>query len=84
MVRFLALRIRERLPQQVEMEDLISAGIVGLMDAMQKFDPKRRCSSAPMRSFACAAPCWTVCARWTGGRAICAGKHAQSKRRFGP
>ncbi len=42
MVRFLALRIRERLPQQVEMEDLISAGIVGLMDAMQKFDPKKK------------------------------------------
>lgn len=42
MVRFLALRIRERLPQQVEMEDLISAGIIGLMDAMQKFDPKKK------------------------------------------
>ena len=42
MVRFLALRIRERLPQQVEMEDLISAGIVGLMDALQKFDPRKK------------------------------------------
>jgi RNA polymerase sigma factor for flagellar operon FliA len=42
MVRFLALRIRERLPQQVEMEDLISAGIVGLMDALQKFDPEKK------------------------------------------
>ena len=42
MVRFLALRIRERLPQQVEIEDLISAGVVGLMDALQKFDPKKK------------------------------------------
>lgn len=42
MVRFLALRMRERLPQQVEMEDLISAGIVGLIDAMQKFDPQKK------------------------------------------
>ena len=42
MVRFLALRIRERLPQQVEMEDLISAGIVGLMDALQKFDATKK------------------------------------------
>jgi RNA polymerase sigma factor FliA len=42
MVRFLALRMRERLPQQVEMEDLISAGVVGLMDAMQKFDPRKK------------------------------------------
>jgi RNA polymerase sigma factor FliA len=42
MVRFLALRIRERLPQQVEMEDLISAGVVGLIDAMQKFDSRKK------------------------------------------
>lgn len=42
MVRFQALRIRERLPQQVEMEDLISAGIVGLMDALHKFDPRKK------------------------------------------
>lgn len=42
MVRLLALRLRERLPQQVEMEDLISAGIVGLIDAMQKFDPEKK------------------------------------------
>jgi RNA polymerase sigma factor FliA len=42
MVRFLALRMRERLPQQVEMEDLISSGILGLMDAMQKFDANKK------------------------------------------
>src|ERR1700743_3240212 len=42
MGRFLALRIHERLPQQVEMEDLISAGIVGLMDALQKFDSTKK------------------------------------------
>lgn len=42
MVRFLAIRIRERLPQQVELEDLISAGIVGLLDAFQKFDPAKK------------------------------------------
>ena len=42
MVRFLALRIRERLPKHVEMEDLISAGVVGLMDALQKFDSNKK------------------------------------------
>lgn len=42
MVRFLAIRVRERLPQQVELEDLISAGIVGLLDAFQKFDPAKK------------------------------------------
>jgi RNA polymerase sigma factor for flagellar operon FliA len=42
MVRFQAIRIRERLPQQVELDDLISAGIVGLLDAFQKFDPAKK------------------------------------------
>jgi RNA polymerase sigma factor for flagellar operon FliA len=37
-VRFVARRIHERLPQHVDMEDLVSAGIVGLMDAFNKFD----------------------------------------------
>ena len=32
-VRFLARRIHERLPQHVEMEELISVGVVVLMDA---------------------------------------------------
>ncbi len=35
-VRFLARRIHERLPQHVEIEDLISAGVVGLMDAFAR------------------------------------------------
>ena len=41
-VRYLARRIHERLPQHVEMEDLVSAGVLGLMDAFQKFDPNKR------------------------------------------
>ena len=42
MVRFLARRIHERLPQHVEIEDLVSAGVVGLMDAFTKFDPNKK------------------------------------------
>jgi RNA polymerase sigma factor for flagellar operon FliA len=41
-VRFLARRIHERLPQHVDIEDLVSAGVVGLMDAFTKFDPEKR------------------------------------------
>jgi RNA polymerase sigma factor FliA len=41
-VRFLARRIHERLPQHVDIEDLISAGVVGLMDAFTKFDPGKK------------------------------------------
>ena len=41
-VRFLARRIHERLPHHVDIEDLVSAGVVGLMDAFQKFDPAKQ------------------------------------------
>ena len=41
-VRYLARRIHERLPQHVELDDLISAGIVGLIDAFNKFDHAKK------------------------------------------
>jgi RNA polymerase sigma factor for flagellar operon FliA len=41
-VRYVARRIHERLPQHVELDDLISAGIVGLMDAFEKFSPSKQ------------------------------------------
>ncbi|MGH9475129.1 MAG: sigma-70 family RNA polymerase sigma factor [Terriglobales bacterium] len=40
-VRYLARRIHERLPQQVLLEDLVQAGVVGLIDALHKYDPAR-------------------------------------------
>ena len=41
-VQYIARRIHERLPQHVELEDLISAGIVGLIDALSKFDDAKQ------------------------------------------
>jgi len=41
-VRYIARRIHERLPQHVELDDLISAGIVGLIDAFGKFDHTKK------------------------------------------
>src|SRR5437588_8547147 len=37
-VRFNAERIRAKLPSEVELDDLISAGVFGLMDAIESFD----------------------------------------------
>ena len=37
-VRYLARRIHERLPRQVPLEDLVHAGVIGLIDALNKFD----------------------------------------------
>ncbi|MDE1178386.1 MAG: FliA/WhiG family RNA polymerase sigma factor [Edaphobacter sp.] len=41
-VRYIARRIHERLPQHVELDDLISAGVVGLIDAFSKFDHAKK------------------------------------------
>jgi len=38
---YVAHRIHARLPQHVELEDLVSAGVVGLIDAFNKFDRKK-------------------------------------------
>src|ERR1700686_3020358 len=37
-VRYLARRIHERLPRQVPLGDLVHAGVIGLIDALNKFD----------------------------------------------
>jgi RNA polymerase sigma factor for flagellar operon FliA len=41
-VRYIARRIHERLPQHVEVDDLVSAGVVGLIDAFGKFDHTKK------------------------------------------
>ena len=40
-VRFTAERLHKRLPSEVDVEDLMSAGLFGLMDAIDAFDPDR-------------------------------------------
>ncbi len=41
LVRYAAERLHSKLPDKVELDDLISAGIFGLMDAIDAFDPER-------------------------------------------
>ncbi|WP_316900207.1 FliA/WhiG family RNA polymerase sigma factor [Pseudodesulfovibrio indicus] len=38
-IRILALRLKAKLPQSVELNELISAGSLGLLDALGKFNP---------------------------------------------
>ena len=42
LVKRVALKIRKRLPAQVEFDDLLSDGVVGLVDAVAKFNPRKR------------------------------------------
>jgi RNA polymerase sigma factor for flagellar operon FliA len=41
-VRYLARRIHERLPRHVPLEDMVHAGVIGLIDALNKFDRSKR------------------------------------------
>jgi RNA polymerase sigma factor FliA len=40
-IKYIAQRISTKLPSHVELNDLVSAGILGLLDAIEKFDPTR-------------------------------------------
>jgi RNA polymerase sigma factor for flagellar operon FliA len=41
-VRFIARRIHDRLPPHMPIEDLYSAGVLGLLDAFGRFDPSKQ------------------------------------------
>jgi RNA polymerase sigma factor for flagellar operon FliA len=41
LVKYVAGRMRSRLPHSVDQDDLVSDGVLGLMDAIERFDPGR-------------------------------------------
>lgn len=41
LVKFIAQKIASRLPANIELDDLISCGVIGLMDAIDKYDYSR-------------------------------------------
>lgn len=41
LIKFIAQKIAIRLPSNIELDDLISSGVIGLMDAIDKYDPTR-------------------------------------------
>jgi hypothetical protein len=78
LVKYVAGRVAVGLPQNVEQSDLVSYGIFGLIDAIEKFDQGAASSSRPMRSPASRARSSTNCARSTGCRAPCGPKDGPS------
>src|ERR1035438_953190 len=50
-VKYIARRIHERLPQHVPFDDLLHAGIVGLIDAVHKFNPDKKVRFASYAKF---------------------------------
>jgi RNA polymerase sigma factor for flagellar operon FliA len=41
LIKFIASKIAARLPSNIELDDLISSGVIGLMDAIDKYDSSR-------------------------------------------
>ena len=41
LIKFIAQKIAARLPSNIELDDLISSGVIGLMDAIEKYDSTR-------------------------------------------
>ncbi|MGA2905606.1 MAG: FliA/WhiG family RNA polymerase sigma factor [Candidatus Korobacteraceae bacterium] len=50
-VKYIARRIHERLPQHVAFDDLLHAGIVGLIDALHKYDARKNVRFASYAKF---------------------------------
>ncbi|MBN2801406.1 MAG: sigma-70 family RNA polymerase sigma factor, partial [Deltaproteobacteria bacterium] len=49
MVRAIACRIYQGLPRSVDVDDLISAGVEGLIEAVDRYDPER---AVPLKTYA--------------------------------
>ena len=42
LIKYVAYRLAMRLPPHISTDDLISAGVIGLMDALTKYDPEKK------------------------------------------
>ena len=70
LVKTLAQRLAQRLPSQVEVADLVSVGVLGLIDAATRYKPTL---GVPFDAFArrrSRAPCSTRCAISTAPRSL--------------
>ena len=43
LIQYIVSRIAVRLPSHVDLEDLHNTGVIGLMDAVEKYDPTKDC-----------------------------------------
>jgi len=75
-VRYIARHIHDRLPQHVPLEDLVHAGVLGLIDALNKYDCAKE---VQFKRYA--EPSSIASVNWIGVRAICDGSLALSRKR---
>lgn len=52
LVHGIARRLRRRLPRGIELDDLLAEGLVGLLDAARRYEPRREAGHAQVIPFA--------------------------------
>jgi len=78
-VRLIARRIHERLPEHIHLDDLISAGTLGLIRAVDNFDSSQNVLLKTYAEYRIRGPSWTACAVWTSLPARNGGRRARLK-----
>jgi RNA polymerase sigma factor for flagellar operon FliA len=79
-VRLIARRIHERPPDSVSLEDLVSTGVVGLISAIDHFDPSLNVKLKTYAEYKIRARSWTACGGWTRLRGSSASGPSRSSR----
>ena len=65
-VHYIAARMHERLPNQVEFADLVQAGVIGLISAYRAFDPTKNAQFSTFAKFRIEARYSTACGTGLG------------------
>jgi RNA polymerase sigma factor (sigma-70 family) len=60
LVKYVASRVGARMPRAVEQEDMISWGVLGLLDAVETYDPDRPGKKAKFESYAISKIRWAI------------------------
>lgn len=80
LVKAIAQRIASRMPPHIEVDDLISAGMIGLLDAFDKFDSAKSNNFKKYAEVPSVARSSTRCARWTRWVAASGARRRSSAR----
>lgn len=79
-VEFVANKLAAGLPRNVSKDDLSSHGVMGLIDAIEKFDYQRGLQFETYASWRVRELFWTDCGREIGCRVRCGRRRRKSKK----
>jgi len=78
-VRLIARRIQARLPDSISLDDLVSTGVIGLISAIDNFDPGQNVKLKTYAEYKIRGRFSIACAAWTGRRARSARRPSRLK-----